>query len=119
MKYCKDVIDGPDGDNESLRPNQIIAVSIYHSPLDLPQQRDIVDVCTSKLLTPYSLRSLAPSTQTGNPNPDYVGSYGGNRKERDAAYLQGTVWGWLIGPFIRAHLRAYNDPLTAKSFLLR
>jgi len=118
LNYCKDVIGGPDGDDESLRPNQIIAVSIYHSPLDSLQQRDIVDVCTNKLLTPYGLRSLAPSTQTGNPNPDYVGSYGGNREERDAAYHQGTVWGWLIGPFISAHLRAYNDPLTAKSILL-
>lgn len=118
LKYCKDVIDGPNGDDESLRPNQLIAVSIYHSPLNSSQQRDIVDVCSSNLLTPFGLRSLAPSIQPGIPNPEYVGSYGGNQKERDAAYHQGTVWGWLIGPFISAHLRAYNDPSTAKSFLL-
>jgi len=116
-RYCYDVLDGPGGNDESIRPNQIIAVSIHNTPLNLSQQRAIVDTCAMYLLTPFGLRSLAPSTQSGKPNPAYLGSYGGTRQDRDAAYHQGTVWGWLIGPFISAHLRAFNDPLTAKSFL--
>lgn len=118
FEYCYDVVDGPQGNDASLRPNQIIAASIHHSPLKLSQQRSIVDYCTRFLLTPFGLRSLASKSKSGNPNPAYIGSYGGNRTERDAAYHQGTVWAWLMGPFLSAHLRAYNDPQRTKSFLL-
>ncbi|MCS3629263.1 putative glycogen debranching enzyme [Salinibacter ruber] len=109
--YCRDVIDGPDGDDPSLRPNQIFAVSLPHSPLSDDRQRAVVDTCAAHLYTPHGLRSLAPT------HPDYVGIYGGGREERDGAYHQGTVWSWLIGPFVKAHLRVYDDPATARSYL--
>ena len=71
----------------------------------------VVDACARHLLTSYGLRSLA----SGHAN--YQGHYAGGPRERDAAYHQGTVWGWLLGPFVLAHLRVYNDPVRAASFL--
>ena len=109
--HCYDVIDGPDGDDLTLRPNQLFAVSLPHSPLNREQQRSIVDICSAYLLNPHGVRSLAPD------HKDYRGSYGGDQIQRDTAYHQGTVWGWLIGPFVLAHLRAYCDPVLARSYL--
>lgn len=94
-----------------LRPNQLLAVSLPHSPLDTHQQRTVVDVCARHLLTSHGLRSLAPE------DPAYLGHYGGDQRQRDAAYHQGTVWGWLIGPFIDAHLHVYRDREQARSYL--
>ncbi len=108
---CFDVIDGPEGNDASLRPNQILGVSLPESALTPEQQRAVVDVCAQYLLTPYGLRSLAPG------DPRYRGHYGGPPGERDAAYHQGTVWGWLLGPFALAHLRVYGDPLQAAVYL--
>ncbi len=110
--YCFDVIDGPDGDDAALRPNQLFAVSLHHSPLAPDRQRAVVDACARHLLTPHGLRSLAPF-ELG-----YTGHYGGDQHSRDGAYHQGTVWGWLIGPFVTAHLRVYGDGARARSFLL-
>ncbi len=109
--YCYDVLDGPDGNDEALRPNQILAVSLATSPLSPNQQRQVVDACARHLLTSFGLRSLAPD------HPQYRGRYGGGPWERDAAYHQGTVWGWLLGPFALAHLRVYKDLETALAFL--
>lgn len=109
---CLDVLDGPKGDDASMRPNQILAVSLAHSPLPEARQRAVVDACARDLLTPLGLRSLSPGDSR------YVGHYEGNPSARDAAYHQGTVWPWLIGPFVTAHLRVYRDPATARSFLL-
>jgi predicted glycogen debranching enzyme len=109
--HLRDVIDGPDGDDPSLRPNQIFSVSLPHSPLSDAQQNAVVDTCAAHLYTPHGLRSLAPE------HPDYVDVYRGGREERDGAYHQGTVWSWLIGPFVKAHLRVYDDPATARSYL--
>ncbi len=109
--YCYDVLDGPDGNDDSLRPNQILAVSLATSPLSPHQQRQVVNACARKLLTSFGLRSLAPD------HPQYRGRYGGGPWERDSAYHQGTVWGWLLGPFALAHLRVYKDPETALAFL--
>jgi predicted glycogen debranching enzyme len=109
--YCRDVIDGPGGDDPAQRPNQLLAVSLPHSPLDAPQQRAVVDFCARHLLTSHGLRSLAPE------DPAYLGHYGGDQRQRDVAYHQGTVWGWLIGPFIDAHLRVYGDRERARSYL--
>lgn len=109
--YCCDVIDGPEGDDLALRPNQLIAVALPHSPLTPEQRRAVVDVCARYLLTPHGLRSLAPS-ESG-----YQGQYGGDQHRRDGAYHQGTVWAWLMGPFVRAHLRVYDDPAAARSYL--
>ena len=117
--HCYDVIDGPGGDDPALRPNQLFAVCLFHSPLPEVQQRAVVDACARHLLTSHGLRSLDPGRHQGLAphDPAYVGHYGGSRRQRDAAYHQGTVWGWLIGPFVRAHLRVYRDPATARSFL--
>jgi predicted glycogen debranching enzyme len=109
---CFDVIDAPGiGNDPSLRPNQLVAVSLPASPLSPEQQRAVVDICAEQLLTPVGLRSLAPD------EPGYNGRYAGGPRERDAAYHQGTVWGWLLGPFAVAHLRVYNDRAAALGFL--
>jgi glycogen debranching enzyme len=109
--YCFDVLDGPNGNEATLRPNAIFAVSLPESPLTAEQQRAVVDVCARHLLTSHGLRSLAPS------DPAYIGHYGGGPRERDAAYHQGTTWGWLAGPFALAHLRVHGDPAQAAAFL--
>ncbi len=111
MGYCYDILDGPDGSDLSLRPNQLLAISLYHSPLTPAQQRSAVDACARHLLTAHGLRTLS------SDDAAYIGHYGGDQLERDSAYHQGTVWGWLIGPFVSAHLRVYNDPAQARSYL--
>jgi predicted glycogen debranching enzyme len=111
LGHCYDVLDGPDGDDPALRPNQLFAVSLPRSPLTAEQQTAVVDTCARHLLTSHGLRSLDPRHR------DYKGRHGGDRRTRDAAYYQGTVWGWLIGPFVSAHLRVYRDPVLARSFL--
>jgi predicted glycogen debranching enzyme len=109
---CYDVIDAPGiGNDATLRPNQIFAVSLPQSPLSAEQQKAVVDVCARRLLTSHGVRSLAQS------EPGYQGHYGGSVRERDGAYHQGTVWGWLLGPFVLAHLRVYKDRAAAMSFL--
>jgi predicted glycogen debranching enzyme len=109
---CYDVIDSPDiGNDASLRPNQIFAVSLPKSPLTSKQQKAVVDICARRLLTSHGLRSLAQG------EPGYRPHYGGSPWERDSAYHQGTVWGWLIGPFALAHIRVYGDRKAAQNFL--
>ena len=83
----------------AVRPNQIFAVSLGHSPLDPAQQQAVVRIVEERLLTPFGLRSLCPR------HPAYAGRYQGNPFERDSVYHQGTVWGWLIGPYVEAALR--------------
>ncbi|WP_293349620.1 MULTISPECIES: amylo-alpha-1,6-glucosidase [unclassified Microcoleus] len=125
--YCYDVLDGPDGHDISLRPNQIFAVSLpldsipgyegkrqetRYTPLLTPvQRRAVVDACAQGLLTSHGLRSLSPQ------HPQYRGAYEGDQLQRDSAYHQGTAWGWLIGPFVLAHLHVYKDPAQARQFL--
>ena len=113
-QFCFDVIDAPgspDGKDAALRPNQIFAVSLPETALATGQQRAVVDVCARELLTSFGLRSLGPN------EAGYRGRYAGGPKERDAAYHQGTVWGWLLGPFALAHLRVYGNAGEAMSFL--
>jgi glycogen debranching enzyme len=117
--YLYDVIDGPEGEpdlegrrcDHSLRPNQIFAVSLPFALLDEAQARAVVDICARHLFTPVGLRSLAAS------HPAYNGHYGGSPVQRDGVYHQGTVWGWLLGPFAAAHYRVYRDKELARSFL--
>jgi predicted glycogen debranching enzyme len=109
---CFDLLDAPGvGNDPALRPNQIFAVSLNSSPLRPEEQKAVVDACTSQLLTPFGLRSLAPSER------GYIGGYSGGPRERDAAYHQGTVWGWLLGPFALAHYRVYKNRSAALGFL--
>ena len=110
-KACFDVLDGPAGNDPCLRPNQIFAVSLPESPLSIEQRTAVVDVCARTLITPHGLRTLDPA------DPRYRGQYGGSPAERDSAYHQGTVWPWLLGPFVLAHLRVYRDPDLAFTFL--
>lgn len=93
-------------DDAAFRPNQLFAVALHHSPLSAERQQAIVDGCAQRLYTPHGMRSLAPD------DPAYSGLYGGDQRERDGAYHQGTVWGWLIGPFISAYRRVYGDAAT-------
>ncbi len=117
MGYCYDVIDAPPSDHAaaghdlSLRPNQLLAVSLPHSPLTPKQARSVVDACARHLLTPHGLRTLSPDDKA------YIGQYGGDRRRRDEAYHQGTAWAWLIGPFVTAHLRVYQDRAAARAYL--
>ena len=95
-----DVVDGPGGDDASVRPNQLLAVSLPGSPLSGDAARSAVDACRRRLLTPLGLRSLSPD------DPRYREHHRGTPAERDAAYHQGTVWPWLIGPYVDAARRA-------------
>lgn len=104
--YFFDTIEPDDRPDPRIRPNAVIALSVHHCGFDAVQARQGLLVARDRLLTPFGLRSLDPG------DPDYIGQYGGNVKQRDRAYHQGTVWGWLIGPFCRAWMRFYpNDPL--------
>ena len=98
-----DVIDGPAGNDGSIRPNQILAVSLPHSPLTPDQQKRIVALCGDRLLTSYGLRSLAAG------EPDYQPHYTGDPWHRDGAYHQGTVWAWLLGHYALAEYRVHGD----------
>jgi glycogen debranching enzyme len=109
--WCYDVLDGPDGNDASLRPNQLFTVSLFASAFDDDRARAIVDVCAARLWTSMGLRTLSPD------DPAYVGAYGGDQAARDGAYHEGTVWPWLLGPFVRAHLRAYGDRDRARTFV--
>jgi len=93
-----DVVNGAPPD-PSIRPNQIFAVSLTHTMLPTERARSVVEKVQEHLLTPYGLRSLAPS------DPQYRGRYTGGPAERDGAYHQGTVWPWLLGPFITAYIK--------------
>lgn len=99
-QYLYDYIDG-DARNNAIRPNQVFAVSLPYSMLMPDRMRKVLKIVKEHLLTPYGLRSLSPLDK------DYIGSYCGNVYARDRAYHQGTVWAWLIGPYISACAKAY------------
>ena len=98
-----DVVDGEKGDDDACRPNQVLAFSLTHPVLEPRHWRPVLEVVRSKLLTPVGLRSLSPD------HPAYQSRYDGNLRMRDAAYHQGTVWTWLIGPFVDAWLKVYPE----------
>jgi predicted glycogen debranching enzyme len=113
--YLYDVVDC-DGNagtvDVSFRPNQLFAISLEHAVLDQSRWSSVVDLVQKKLLTPLGLRSLSPD------DPEYKPIYSGDLRSRDGAYHQGTVWAWLIGPFIDAWLKVHpNDKSTAREFL--
>jgi len=111
-QYLFDVVDGPEGDDTSCRPNQVMAISLDHPVLDRSRWEPVMDTVVKNLLTPFGLRSLSPQ------NKDYKAQYFGDLRARDAAYHQGTVWPWLIGPFIDAWLKLHpDDEATCRRFL--
>ncbi len=97
-----DVVEG-DRRDDSLRPNQLIALSLGYCAVPEPRARKILETIERHLLTPFGLRTLDPA------DPRYRGRYAGPPHERDAAYHQGTVWPWLLGPFISAQVRFNGD----------
>jgi predicted glycogen debranching enzyme len=101
--YLYDVVDAEHGgDDPSCRPNQVFAISLPHPILDRVRWEPVLTVVRDRLLTPVGLRSLAPG------EPDYKARYYGDLRARDAAYHQGTVWAWLIGPFVDAWVKLYG-----------
>jgi predicted glycogen debranching enzyme len=110
--YLLDVVDGEQGDDSACRPNQIFAISLTNPVLERQHWEPVLNVVKERLLTPVGLRSLAPD------HPDFKARYFGDLRARDAAYHQGTVWAWLIGPFIDAWLRVHpGDFERARGFL--
>jgi predicted glycogen debranching enzyme len=112
--YLYDVvdIDGTAGQNDaSLRPNQLFAASLTPSLLTEEQRLSILQRVTESLLTPMGLRSLSPD------DPSYCRHFNGNQQQRDGAYHQGTIWQWLIGPYVDVHLSIYNDRPAVRSVL--
>jgi predicted glycogen debranching enzyme len=110
--YLYDVVDGENGDDAACRPNQVFALSLANPVLERSRWEPVLHIVKDRLLTPVGLRSLAPG------HPDYKEKYYGDLRSRDAAYHQGTVWGWLIGPFIDAWLRVHPEDRTgARAFL--
>jgi predicted glycogen debranching enzyme len=97
--YLLDVVDGEHGDDPACRPNQLFAISLRHPVLDPSCFVPVIEAVERELLTPVGLRSLSPR------HPDYKQTYRGDLVTRDAAYHQGTVWSWLIGPYVDAVLR--------------
>ncbi len=109
--YLYDVVDGDRGDDASFRPNQILAVSLPHAVLDASRWRGVLERVQTRLLTPCGLRSLAPG------HPDYCPKYFGDLRARDMAYHQGTVWAWLLGPFIDASMKVLGHAGDVRAFL--
>jgi predicted glycogen debranching enzyme len=110
--FLYDVVDGEEGDSPLCRPNQIFSISLDHPVLDRPRWESVLAVVQERLLTPVGLRSLAPG------EPGYKNRYFGDLRSRDAAYHQGTVWGWLIGPWVDAWLKVHpEDRAGARRFL--
>jgi len=101
--HLNDVVDGEHGDDPACRPNQLFAIGLAHPVLAPAYWRPVLEACERELVTPLGLRSLSPR------HPDYKPTYRGDLLTRDAAYHQGTVWSWLIGPYVDAVRRVRAD----------
>lgn len=99
--YLLDYVDGQMMD-WSVRPNQLFAIALDFSPLDLKERKKVLDICTKELVTPKGIRSLSP--KSGGYRPMYVGP----QDQHDQAYHQGTAWPWLTGFYLEAYLRIYK-----------
>ena len=107
--YLYDTVDGEIHDG-SIRPNQIFAISLHYSMLPRDRAEKILGVVERELLTPYGLRTL------NEQDPNYKGRYEGGQYQRDSAYHQGTVWPWLMGPFISAYLKVHGNSDTTRQY---
>ncbi|MBW4472977.1 MAG: amylo-alpha-1,6-glucosidase [Stenomitos rutilans HA7619-LM2] len=106
QNYLYDRIEPDDRLDGTIRPNAVLALSLHHTAFTVEQSRQILSTARDRLLTPYGLRSLDPDA------PAYLGTCSGSPRQRDWAYHQGTVWSWLLGPYIRAWSRFYpGEPL--------
>jgi predicted glycogen debranching enzyme len=111
VEHLADVVDGPDGDDWTLRPNQMFAAALAYPLLEGEPAKRVVDSTARALLTSYGLRSLDPD------HPSYKGTYIGSPVERDSVYHQGPVWTWPLGAFVEAHYRVYGDRKAARDLL--
>jgi len=111
-QHLFDVVDGERGDDPACRPNQVLAISLPHPVLDESRWSPVLEVVRAQLLTPFGLRTLAPG------HPSYQARYYGDLRTRDNAYHQGTVWPWLIGPYVDAWERLHPGDTSARSTLL-
>ena len=109
--YLYDVVNGGPPD-ATIRPNQVLAVSLFHSMLTPERAKSVLEVVERELLTPYGLRTLSPK------DPKYAGHYGGNAFQRDSVYHQGTVWPWLLGPYISAVMKVTGGSPEARKKIL-
>jgi predicted glycogen debranching enzyme len=105
---CLNDVVSDAGNDSSIRPNQIFAVSLPYSLLPPDKALRVVDVVEWELLTPFGLRTLS------RHDPNYHGHYGGDPRSRDSAYHQGTVWPWLLGPFLTAYVRVHGSSAEAR-----
>jgi len=111
-QYLYDVVDGANGNDSALRPNQLFAISLRYPVLERQRWNSVLEAVHRDLLTPVGLRTLSPS------HPDFKSTYDGDLRARDAAYHQGTVWPWLLGPFIDVWLKVHPEEIQkARGFL--
>jgi predicted glycogen debranching enzyme len=110
--HLLDIVDGEEGDDPACRPNQVFAIALDHPVLARERWEPVMRTVRERLLTPVGLRSLAPD------HPDYKPKYYGDLRSRDAAYHQGTVWGWLIGPYVDAWLKVHPENLAGARALI-
>lgn len=112
-QYLYDVIEGENGDDSALRPNQIFAISLTFPVLKQERWEQVIRLIEKELLTPVGLRTLSPS------DPNYKAFYNGDLQARDSAYHQGTIWPWLLGHYIDAWLKIYPTDFNTVSELLK
>src|SRR5271165_5975910 len=110
--FLFDVVDGETGDDSSLRPNQVFAISLDFPILAPDKWEPVLKKIEQELLTPFGLRTLAPSSKNFKPK------YYGNLRDRDAAYHQGTVWPWLIGHYVDAWLKVHPNGVESAAHFL-
>jgi predicted glycogen debranching enzyme len=111
--YLFDVVDTEEGGNDpKCRPNQIFSIALPHPVLQRDRWEPVVRVVRDRLLTPVGLRSLSPD------DPEFKSRYYGDLRTRDAAYHQGTVWGWLVGPYVDAWLKVFPDDIAGAKDVL-
>jgi predicted glycogen debranching enzyme len=110
--YCYDVIDETGNPDSSLRPNQIFAISLPFKLLEGEKAAAVLKAVRAKLYTPFGLRSLAPD------DPKYIGLYDGDVFKRDSAYHQGTVWSWLLGPFVEAGMKTFGESFKGETLAI-
>jgi predicted glycogen debranching enzyme len=109
--YLFDVIDTPEGDDPSLRPNQLFALGLVYPLIEGAHALSALEQVTARLLTPFGLRTLSPD------DPRYEFRYQGDQRSRDAAYHMGTVWPWLLGAYMDAAKRLHADPVPVETLL--
>jgi len=109
--YLYDVLDAPGGNDASLRPNQLFAISLADDLVPVDHAKLVLDIVSRVLLTPFGLRTLSPH------DPSYRALYRGDQRERDGAYHQGIVWAWLIGVYIDVCLKVHGDRASARALL--